>query len=56
MPLATAHLSDEDWSAIDAAFEDHEDPLFGDKPSSEFRKLLKSLIRQVPAPYGLGSA
>lgn len=54
LPLAEEHLSDEDWAAIDAAFTDHDDPLFGDKAKAEFGKLFSKIVEMAPAPYGLG--
>lgn len=54
LPLARTHLTAEDWEAIDKAFLDNEDPLFGDKPRKEYRQLLRRITNTIPAPYGLG--
>lgn len=55
LPLAQAHLTPTQWQRIDSAFEDHQDPIFGDQPQAEFRELFRILGEIVPAPYGLGS-
>ena len=54
LPLAEEHLTDEDWADIDAAFTDHDDPLFGGKAEAEYSKLFKRIVEHAPAPYGLG--
>ena len=54
MPLAERVLSEEEWAPIDAAFNQNEDPLFGDVPKSKFRKLLSDITFLAPAPIGLG--
>lgn len=54
LPLAAANLTNSDWSRIDAAFADNQDPLFGTEPEAEFRELFRTLSDLVPAPYGLG--
>ena len=54
LPFADEHLTDEDWADIDAAFTDHDDPLFGDKAKAEFSKLFTRIAEYAPAPYGLG--
>lgn len=54
LPLAQKHLTEKDWQRIDAAFGDHQDPLFGDRPQGEFRALFTALSNAIPAPYGLG--
>ena len=54
LPLAREHLSEEDWREIDAAFSDHEDPLFGDERSAAYRRLYSKIVAMAPAPYGFG--
>ncbi|WP_317682658.1 hemerythrin domain-containing protein [Terasakiella sp. A23] len=54
MPLAEKVLTEEDWAPIDAAFNENEDPVFGDVPKSKFRKLLSDITFLAPAPIGLG--
>ena len=56
LPLAKEVLRAEDWQAIDNAFEENEDPMFGNKWSSEFSSMFKKLVSELPAPIGLGSA
>jgi hemerythrin-like domain-containing protein len=54
IPLAREHVPAEDWAEIDEAFNDHEDPLFGDKPQAKFKALLSKIVRMAPAPHGYG--
>ncbi len=54
LPLARKFLTDADWHAIDAAFEDNEDPMFGDEPTKIFRDLYSEIVNRTPQPYGLG--
>ena len=56
LPLAEKQLSEADWAPLDAAFTDHEDPLFGDKPSAQFGRLMQDIVNRAPAPHGLGEA
>ena len=45
IPIAEHVLTYDDWSAIDAAFEDNEDPAFGAAPHTKFRELLAEIAR-----------
>ncbi|MCB1756064.1 MAG: hemerythrin domain-containing protein [Gammaproteobacteria bacterium] len=54
LPLAEKLLTEEDWMPLDAAFTDHEDPLFGDKPAEQFSRLMRDIVNRAPAPHGLG--
>ncbi len=56
LPLAERCLTDADWRQLDAVFSDHDDPLFGDKPSAEFAGLMSEIVNRAPAPHGLGAA
>jgi len=56
LPLAREHLTAADWEPIDKAFSDHEDPLFGDTASAEYRMLLQRITNLTPPPYGAGEA
>jgi len=47
-------LETSDWEEIDAAFDENEDPLFGNKWNDDFSELLNQLINRLPAPLGLG--
>lgn len=54
LPLAREHLTERDWTPIDTAFSDHEDPLFGDAPRAEYQMLLHRIVNLAPPPYGAG--
>ena len=54
MPEARKVLTAQDWQAIDAAFLDNDDPLFGARARSEFEALKARIIAITPAPVGLG--
>ena len=54
LPRAEAALQPEDWQVIDAAFGEHEDPMFGGQWQTEFSRLFEKLVNTLPAPYGLG--
>ena len=55
MPAAREKLTDEDWSAIDDAFNENEDPLFGANPKAAFDGLFRKIVAKAPAPWGLGA-
>jgi len=55
MPLAEKALMDEDWAAIDAAFQDNSDPLIGIESQREFDKLFTRIVNLAPPPIGVGS-
>ena len=42
------------FAAIDAAFEDHDDPLFGAQRSDDFRELFRRIVNLAPPPIGVG--
>lgn len=52
LPVAQDVLSNEDWREIHAAFESHEDPMFGEDIANEFRNLFSRIIRLAPPPIG----
>ncbi|MEO8848657.1 MAG: hemerythrin domain-containing protein [Casimicrobiaceae bacterium] len=54
LPLAEAHLSDEDWDSIDQAFLGHSDPLFGVEVGAEFEGLFTRICNLAPPPIGVG--
>jgi branched-chain amino acid transport system ATP-binding protein len=56
MPEARKVLTAEDWQAIDAAFLDNDDPLFGERVRGEFEELKAKIVAITPAPVGLGGA
>ena len=55
MPLAREVLQAEDWAAIDRAFLDNEDPLFGETAAEEFRELFHRIAALAPDSIGLGA-
>ena len=55
LPAAEQHLSEADWQALDAEFEKNCDPLGGKyKPDPVYEKLFSRIVRDAPAPIGLG--
>jgi hemerythrin-like domain-containing protein len=54
LPAAERSLSNEDWHDIHAAFESHQDPMFGEDVADEFRVLFSRIIRLAPPPNGEG--
>ncbi|MEN3372424.1 ATP-binding cassette domain-containing protein [Dechloromonas sp. ZS-1] len=55
MPLARTALNAEDWAEIDRAFQDNDDPLFGEKSRAEFRELFHRIASLAPESVGLGA-
>ncbi len=53
LPSARKHLTENDWRAINAAFNDNDDPIFGDRPREAYDKLFARIVELAPAPYGL---
>ena len=56
LPLAEKWLTSEDWAAIDAAFTDNKDPLFGIEANKEFGALFRCIVNLAPPPIGVGPA
>ncbi len=54
MPAARAKLTEADWAKADAAFDDNDDPIFGEHPKKAFDDLLSKIASLAPEPYGLG--
>lgn len=54
LPLADTLLTEADWVMVNAAFEEHRDPLTGHKPSEEYQALFEKILERAPAPIGLG--
>lgn len=44
-----AHLTEEDWKEIAAAFDANDDPLFGEHQREEFRKLYFRIVNLLPS-------
>jgi hemerythrin-like domain-containing protein len=54
-PAAETALSEEDWTALNTAFEQNADPLTGKHaPGPVFEKLFSRIVSNAPAPIGLG--
>jgi hemerythrin-like domain-containing protein len=56
LPLAKAHLTAADWSAIDAAFSSHSDPLLGVEAGARYEALFTRIVKLAPPPIGVGPA
>jgi len=54
LPLAEKHLTAGDWEAIDAAFTDNSDPLFGTGPGQAYDQLFQRIVNLAPPPIGVG--
>jgi hemerythrin-like domain-containing protein len=54
LPLAEKHLTTGDWEAIDAAFTDHSDPLFGADSGATYDQLFRRIVNLAPPPIGVG--
>lgn len=53
-PLAERELTDEDWSAIDAAFAAHQDPLASPAQEHDLQALFTRIVTITPTPIGVG--
>ena len=54
LPLARKTLLKEDWTEINQAFLDNQDPLFGEVAQAEFRDLYHRIVSTAPESIGLG--
>lgn len=54
LPLARKTLLEEDWTEINRAFLDNQDPLFGEVAQAEFRDLYHRIVSTAPESIGLG--
>ncbi len=54
LPAAIQHLTEADWTALDAAFAENRDPLSGHEAPDEFQPLFRKIVMTAPAPIGLG--
>ena len=54
LPLAEKHLTAGDWEAIDAAFTDNSDPLFGAGAEQAYDQLFQRIVNLAPPPIGVG--
>lgn len=55
LPAAREKLTAEDWAAIDRAFNENDDPIFGANPQAAFNGLFRKIVATAPAPWGLGA-
>ena len=49
LPLAQRHLTDEDWTEINAAFQQNRDPRFGGDTDAEFKRLFSRIVNLAPS-------
>ena len=56
MPIAERTLTADDWVAINTAFRENDNPLFGIKPKEEAELLYQRILSLAPAPIGYGPA
>lgn len=54
LPRARRHLTSADWTEIDAAFANNEDPLLGEGARASFRELFRRIVNLAPPPLGVG--
>lgn len=55
LPAAKNALTEEDWDALDVAFDKNADPLTGKhRPGPGFEKLFSRIVTKAPSPIGLG--
>ena len=54
LPLAEKVLEPGDWEAINTAFGENTDPMFGADWDNDFSKLFENIVSRLPAPLGLG--
>jgi hemerythrin-like domain-containing protein len=54
VPLAERALTEDDWRAVDASFEEGADPLRGPNGESDLRRLFTHIVTITPAPFGVG--
>jgi branched-chain amino acid transport system ATP-binding protein len=55
LPLASRHLTPDDWALIDDAFQGHADPLLGGEQKEEYQSLFRRIVSLAPPPIGFGS-
>ncbi|MGH6718415.1 MAG: hemerythrin domain-containing protein [Alphaproteobacteria bacterium] len=56
LPVATEALTDEDWRTIDAAFDDNDDPVFGQRRRRRYEDMFRRIVDLAPPPFGFGDA
>ncbi|MDH5355560.1 MAG: hemerythrin domain-containing protein, partial [Gammaproteobacteria bacterium] len=56
LPRAQQVLDASDWEAIDTAFGENDDPMYGNRWSDQFSTLFTKIVNELPEPLGLGKA
>jgi hemerythrin-like domain-containing protein len=56
LPMATRHLTEADWDAVDAAFLGHTDPLLGAEQGDAYRGLFGRIVDLAPRPIGVAAS
>jgi hemerythrin-like domain-containing protein len=56
LPRARRRLTAADWTEIDAAFADNDDPLLGANAREDYRQLFRTIVNLAPPPLGVGPA
>lgn len=54
LPVAQQKLSEADWAQLDAAFQEHLDPLAGGDRDPIYDRLFTRIVMKAPAPIGVG--
>lgn len=54
IPVARQVLAPDEREALDRAFAENVDPMFGGKPEAEFEALFTRIVNLAPPPLGLG--
>jgi nucleotide-binding universal stress UspA family protein/hemerythrin-like domain-containing protein len=49
LPMAQRHLTEEDWTEINAAFQMNRDPRFGGDTDAEFKRLFSRIVNLAPS-------
>jgi hemerythrin-like domain-containing protein len=56
LPAAERVFTEADWAVLDEAFAQNQDPLTGYPVDEVYRPLFSKIVREAPAPIGLGPA
>lgn len=55
LPVAQEVLSEADWAELNAAFQQHRDPLAGGERDPSYDRLFTRIVMKAPAPIGVGA-
>lgn len=55
LPVAQRVLGEADWAELDAAFQQHRDPLAGGERDPRYDRLFTRIVMKAPAPIGVGA-